>query len=406
MEQRKRGFGGGLVVGLLISVALLGVLVWLAFIAVTAGGYKLVREGQEPSSHTVSDSVLTEEENRKLSELLAHIDDEFLYETDRAELMEGVYHGLYDALGDPYSTYYSAKEYATVMEESDGTYVGIGVSVTEDPETGYIKVMKVFKDSPAQAAGLKPNDQLLGTDEADFYQMDINLAVTYIRGEEGTQVHLHWLRGLERMEADVDRRRIENETVTWEMLDGGIGYIYLGEFDTVTTGQMQRAMTELEEQGMKGLVLDVRTNPGGLVNVCTDICSLFLPKGVVTTIKDKYGNEQAYRIRDNEYSDIPMVLLVDGNSASASEILTGAMMDYGRCRVVGTKTFGKGIVQEVLQLSDGSGIRLTMADYFTPNGNNIHGVGITPDYVVEAEDGEEDVQMRKALEVLREEMNH
>ncbi len=403
MQPKKRGFGAGLGIGIALGIACAGVLLWIGIIAMLGSDVRLVSgSGAGAGKGGSTSSVLSREEEKKLAELMERIDQDYLYEADRETLMDGIYHGLYDSLGDPYSTYYSADEYATVMEENEGSYVGSGVSIAEDQDTGYLRVMRVFRGSPAEAAGIKESDQITGADDVDFYQMDINLAVTYMRGVEGTDVTVHWLHGQEPMEATVTRRKIDNETVTWEMREDGVGYILLAEFDTVSTGQIREALADLTAQGMKGLVLDLRSNPGGLVNVATDIAGEFLPRGVITTLRDKNGNEETYKVTDDEHSDIPLVVLINENSASASELLTGALMDYGRAVSVGTVSFGKGIVQEVVGLEDGSGIRLTIADYYTPNDYNIHGIGITPNVQIEDDpDTDADEQYDRAVEELK-----
>ncbi|MBQ5950690.1 MAG: S41 family peptidase [Lachnospiraceae bacterium] len=413
MQERKGGFGAGVLTGILIGVAVLGCLCWLGILVFLGTGARIV-SGDTPGgapapgssvTPSVKSKFLTQEEMEKLDGLFEIISDDYLYEVKRDELVEGIYHGLFDALNEPYSTYYTAEEYATVTEESSGSYVGIGVSVSTDKDTGLIHVMRVFKGSPAEEAGLRENDLIMSADGTDLRDMDLNIAVTYIRGEENTKVHVVWMRDGVQMENDVARRQIENETVTWEMLDDNIGYILLAEFDTVSSNQFATAMKDLEAQGMKGLILDLRSNPGGLVNVATDIAGEFLPKGVVTTLRDKKGNEETYRIRDNVYSDVPLVVLINENSASASELLTAALMDNDRASVVGVVSFGKGIVQEVLGYGDGSGIRLTIADYYSPKGTNIHGVGITPDVIVENDpDTEADEQLDRALEEIRKRM--
>ena len=404
MEQNKRGFGKGVALGVGISAVVVAAVVWLFLIVMEVTGAQLVLGGSSIGRGSSSE-VLSSEALAKLDRIKTIIDQYYLYDVDEEALVDGIYKGMVSALGDPYSAYYTEEEFASQMEDNEGVYVGIGVKVQQDVNTGYIKVVQVFRNGPAEEAGIQVYDYLVEADGTDFYNMDINTAVTYIRGEENTTVHLKWYRGGEYLEGDVERRQVESETVVYEMLEDGIGYLQLTEFSDITVEQTKNALEDLKSQGMEGLILDLRDNPGGLLTSVVSIADEFAPQGVVTTIKEKDGTEEVYETEDDEYLNLPLVVLVNGNSASASEILTGVIRDYQVGTIVGTKTFGKGIVQQTFSLGDDTALKVTMADYYTPNGESIHQVGITPDVVVEKDDNTEtDNQLEKALEVLKEKM--
>ena len=290
-----------------------------------------------------------------------------------------------DSQGDPYTVYYTADEYSSLTESTNGEYCGVGVEIQQDPDTLTLTILRVFSGSPAQSAGLKAGDILQSADGTDLSGMDIQSAVSLIRGEEGTTVHLTWYRpsAEETMEADVERRQVNIDTVSAEMLDSGIGYIQVTEFDAVTTSQFEAAVDSCQNQGAEGLIIDLRDNPGGLLTTVINMCDYILPKGVIVTTKDKYGEGDSYDSTDDHTVDLPIAVLVNGSSASASEIFAGAMKDRGAGTIVGTTTYGKGIVQSLFPLDDGSALKITVSNYYTPSGVSIQGTGITPDVEVE-----------------------
>lgn len=343
-----------------------------------------------------------EQIDAKLEELSQYIDQYYLFDYEEENLENGIYKGMMAGLGDLYTGYYTPEEYASFMETSNGSYSGIGAMLSQDYNTGIITVVRAFEGSPAAEAGMQTDDILYKVKGEEVTGKDLSLVVTDLKGEEGTDVELSILRGTDVMDLTITRRNIEVPTVESRMVEGEIGYIAITEFDDVTDEQFFAALDALEAQGMKKLIIDLRDNGGGLVDVTCAILDRLLPEGLIVYTEDKYGNRQEEKSDAENYFGGEMAVLVNGNSASASEIFAGAIKDYGVGTLIGTQTFGKGIVQSLFPLSDGSAIKITVSRYYTPEGNNIHEVGIEPDIVLEpAEDSEDDVQLLKAIEVLR-----
>lgn len=321
-----------------------------------------------------------------------------------------MYKGYLEALGDPYSEYYDAEETAKFNENMSGEFSGIGVVMSQDQKSGLVTMVQIYKESPAAKAGLKEGDILFQVEGKDISGKKLEEIVTEIKGEKGTEVEITVLRGAEgeKVTTSVVRDTIEVQTVEYEMMEDQIGYLAVSEFDSVTYEQYQTALKDLEAQGMKGLVIDLRNNPGGNLDIVCEMLDLILPKGLLVYTEDKNGEKQEYTSdADYEY-DVPMTVLINGNSASASEIFAGAVQDYERADIVGTTSYGKGVVQSVYALKDGTCVKLTVAEYFTPKGRSINGKGIKPDVEVEYEYNEEepeaDNQLERAVEVLKQKM--
>lgn len=355
-------------------------------------------------------NVVSREEERKLSELDSLIESDYLGDVDEDALKEGLYKGYLEALGDPYSEYYDAEETAKFNENMSGEFSGIGVIMSQDQKSGLITMVQIYKDSPAMKAGLKERDILFKVDGKDVSGRKLDEVVSDIKGKKGTKVELTVLRGEERekVTTTVVRDTIEVQTVEYEMMEDQIAYLAISEFDIVTYEQYKAALQDLEKQGMKGLVIDLRGNPGGSLDIVCEMLDLILPKGLLVYTEDKKGEKQEYTSdADYEY-DVPMTVLINGSSASASEIFAGAVQDYERAEIVGTTSYGKGVVQSVYALKDGTCVKLTVAEYFTPKGRSINEKGITPDVEVEYEyneaDPEADNQLDKAIEVLKQKM--
>ena len=327
------------------------------------------------------------------------------------DLENGLYSGYINALGDPYSVYYDEEQTKSLQESTSGEYSGIGVVFSQNQETKVITAVQVYENSPANEAGIQVNDILYKVGDKDVSGTDLSDVVQLIRGVENTTVDITVLRGDDAKEVTmtVTRRKIQVETVKSEMKDDQIGYIRVTEFDSVTYDQFKSALGSLEDQGMKGLVVDLRANPGGNLATVTQMLDLLLPKGTIVSTKDKSGHEEVISSDDEHQFTKPMSVVVDGNSASASEIFAGAIQDYGLGSIVGTTTYGKGIVQQIFDLGDGTCVKLTMAEYYTPNGRNIHKKGITPDVEVEYQQDENnpdaDNQLDAALEQVRNKIN-
>lgn len=389
---KKGRFGIGLLVGILgtFGVVLIAVVIGLFFFFRTRGfgggemGYQ-----------------------EKLNLIQTYLDAYYLGELDPEKVEESLAAGLLNGTGDKYAQYYNKKEFQNLMEETSGVYGGIGVGIiTNDDEQ--IEVYKIYENSPAEEAGIRIGDIIIEADgERDFADMDALVAL--VRGEQGTFVDIVILRDGEEILMRVERRAINIETVEYEMLDNNIGYIALSEFDTVSVNQFNEAYAALESEGMTSLIMDLRGNPGGDYDTVIALADRVLPEGKITTVVNNQGKEKVERSDDEHQIRIPMVLLVNKTSASASELFSAAVKDYGIATIIGETTYGKGIVQSIYQLPDGSGMKFTTEEYLSPNGNKINGLGVTPDIAVEIpkeayDDGvlseEEDTQLQKAIEVL------
>lgn len=354
--------------------------------------------------------------SEKLSQIEDLVDELYLFEDqiepDKGEA--GVYQGFIFGLNDPYAAYYTPEELASFMDETKGTYCGIGAMVSQDVRTQISTIVRVFEGSPAEEAGILPGDVIYKVDGELMAGVDLTLLVNnYVKGEEGSQVAITVYREDtgEYVDLTVTRRFIDVQTVSGKMLEDGIGYVSVIEFDEVTAKQFKDKIEDLRGQGMERLIIDLRDNPGGELNTVVSMADYLIGDGGrILTISDKYGNEEIYKAEDGHSLDIPMVVLVNENFASASEVLTGALKDYDAATVVGTQTFGKGIVQSLIPLSDGSAVKLTTSHYYTPGGLDIHGKGISPDVEVELGDEarrmavlpqELDNQLQKGIEVIK-----
>lgn len=421
-KKGRKGFWLGLVTGSLISLIFAGLLY-----AALAPKAVAKEEDEDEDEERYEDeyeeekqvvkpkvevtSVLDDEMADKVSEI-----EELIYyyyykdDIDQATMEEGMYKGLLDSLGDPYSVYYTEEEFEQLMEQTSGLYYGIGAYVGIDTATGYTKIVSPIEGSPAAEAGLRPDDIVYEVDGVSTQGMDINSVVAMVKGEAGTKVTLTIARSGESdyLYIEVERRLVETPSVESEMFENGMAYIQITEFVDTTVEQFEEALEAAEEAGMKGLILDLRANPGGNLGAVVDIARMLLPKGLVVYTEDKYGDRREYTCNGKNEFTLPMVVLVDGNSASASEVLAGAIKDYEIGVLVGTTTYGKGIVQQIMDLDDGSAIKVTVSSYYSPKGINIHGTGIEPDLVCEFDSeayyGEEkyDNQLEYAKEVLAE----
>ena len=354
--------------------------------------------------NTSDETMATDKAEKKLKVLEEVIDAYYLEDTDKEDLENGLYKGLFAGIGDPYSVYYTEDEYEELQQSTSGKYSGIGALVSQDMKTNVVTVSKVFKDGPADKGGMKSGDIIYKVDDEDVTGKSVDEVVSKMKGEKGTKVKVTVYRQSEENYVDlsITRDEVKVPTVEYKMLDNKkkIGYIQITEFDEITGEQFSKALTNLKKQGMKKVIFDVRDNPGGSYEIVCEILDEILPEGTLVFTRDKYGNEEKQE-SDPSCLDMPMVVLQNENSASASEIFAGAIQDFGAGKIIGTQSFGKGIVQQIVPLNDGSAIKLTVEKYYTPSGKNIHGKGITPDVKVEAgTDEKEDVQLKKAQEVL------
>lgn len=346
----------------------------------------------------------------KLKQLRQVLDQTYLRkdELDDAALAEGAYAGYVDAVGDPYTVYYNEEQTNEFMEGVSGEYSGIGAAMQQNLTTGEITITRVYEGQPADEAGLREGDILYQVDEREITDEELSEVVTWIKGPEGTDVVLHVLRDGEQMELSATRRKVQVQTVEYEMKEDHIGYIQVTEFDDVTYDQFKHALDTLENDGMKGLVIDLRSNPGGGLDTVVNMLRLILPEGTVVSMKDRDGQETSYDCDGKHEFTKPLVVLVNQYSASASEIFSGAVKDYGIGKIVGVTTYGKGVVQQIFDLHDGSSIKVTISEYFTPSGKSINGKGVVPDveveYIRDEENPDADNQLDAALEEIQKQL--
>ena len=398
--MKRRQYFQGFVTGLLLALAAVGGIL----LALRMSGVLWFTP--------VSETAVSGEAVKKANTIERLIERNYYEEVETASLEDGMLQGMVDALDDPYSTYFTAEEYKEQVQSVTRQYYGIGATLTQDPDTMEVRVVYVYPDTPAERGGLLPEDQVLSVDGVDATSLPLDDLVERIHGEEGSTVVLTVRRDNgEPIDLPLERGVVSLPTVTHELFDGRIGYIYLMSFASNTPKEFSEALEDLKARGMQGLILDIRYNTGGIVDSCVDILDQLLPEGTVVYTEDRNGS-RVYENSDAEHSlDLPLVVLTNERSASASEILAGAIRDFHWGTLLGTTTYGKGVVQKTYTLEDGSAVKLTAEQYFTPSGENIHGVGITPDIELEYEflGGEEDTysyeydnQIQKAIELLEE----
>lgn len=368
----------------------------LAFIASTILIWHLFKT-QDPTKLS-SDATVED----KLGVIQNYIDKYYIGDVEHDTLYDGAFEGFVNALGDKYSAYYNPDDAQRLDESNSGEFFGIGVYVVVLEGEHYPYVTGTIEGGGAQDAGILADDRIIEVDGQDVYDMPLESVVALIKGDEGTTVNVGVKREGEEdlIYFDVERRKVQADTVFYDMLEEKVGDIYISSFDGVTTEQFNNAVQDLLDRGMEYLIIDLRDNGGGLVNTAVDICDRILPSDqLVVYTEDKDGNRQDFKTDDDEEIDIPIVILINGNTASASEIFTGCLRDYDKAVAIGTTSFGKGIVQTLFKLSDGSELKLTTSYYYSPDGTNIHGIGITPDVEVESvPDNDRDEQIDAAYE--------
>lgn len=391
-----------------------------AFLTMTVGNVLMVQMGQKVIITEQNYNELTGIAKRyaKQESIMDIAKQNFLYEADESTMLEGALKGTLSALGDPYTQYMTKDEFDALMQDTEGSYEGIGVYITASDDNR-ILIVSPIEDTPAEKAGLKTGDKIIRINGTDFSAEQMDEAIKLMKGMPGTDVTLTILRenkdGTKNTsDIVVSREKIRIKTIKPAMLENDIGYIRITTFDMQTAEDFNVAYEDLKKQGIKGLVIDLRYNPGGIIDSTVAITNKFLGEGIITYTKTKAGEMEYYKSDANK-DDIPLVLLVNDGSASASEIMSGAIKDTKRGTLIGTKTFGKGIVQRVQRFgNEGEGIKMTVSEYFTPNGINIHKIGIEPDIVVElpedavgygSEYYDTDNQLQKAVEVINEKIN-
>ena len=346
-----------------------------------------------------------------LSQFRTELENKYIGEINDEELIDGALKGYVNALGDPYTTYYTKEEMKEIMEETNGNFVGIGIYMTENIKENVIMVIKPIENSPAEKAGILPGDIITKINDVEYTGDKLEEASNKIRGEEATKVKLEIYRNGETKEFEITRKKVVISHITTKVLEDNIGYIAISDFDGDCANEFKTKYKELEKKGITKLIIDIRNNGGGIVDKSLEIANTMIEKGSTLLItKDKKNNEDITKATENPIINMPVVVLTNEYSASASEILAGALKDNNKATLVGTKTYGKGIIQELNKLSDGSGLKVTVSEYYTPNHTAINKIGITPDVEVELSDEakkqlnleeKDDNQLQKAIEILK-----
>ncbi len=354
-----------------------------------------------------SQGIVSNRTLEKLETIQNLIDEYYLYpdKIDEEMLQDYLVKGYVSGLQEPYSIYYDKAETTALYQSTSGTFGGIGVAIMKDTTSELVTFTKIYKDCPGEKAGFKEGDIVYKVNGEDVTGLDLDAIVSKIRGELGTDVEITVIRDGEEYTGTATRASIENDTVEYELKPGEVGYIQVTAFEDVTTKQFEEALDDLNNQGMKGLIVDLRSNPGGNLSTVVDMVDLILSEGVIVSIRDKNGDGNVYTAKQDNKLNVPLVVLINGYSASASEIFAGAVKDHKLGTLVGTTTYGKGVVQNIYPLRDGTSLKITSSEYFTPSGTNIHGVGVAPDVEIEYEydenNPEKDNQLEKAIEVLK-----
>lgn len=407
-KKKSQGFASGMIIGA-VSAFMAVILLILSVVAVCiAKGY--IHIGVNGDVYIQSDAVtdsdgIGSEVEGKLNAIDSVLESFYFGDVDDETAKDNIYKAYLSSYGDKYTMYYTADEYKALKESTNGKFYGIG-AVCQLSGEGGVLLVDVYDNGAGYQAGLRSGDRVVNVDGRDITGMELSSAVALIKGDKGTSVTLEVIRGTERLTFSAVRDAVEAKTVSYTLLDNNIGYLSISQFEEVTTKQFKAAVEDLQSQGMKGLVIDIRNNPGGLLDTVVGMLKYMLPDGLIVYTEDKQGNRKEYKGQDNDEFNLPLAVIVNGNSASASEIFAGAIQDYGKGTIIGTQTYGKGIVQTVKPLTDGSAIKFTIAKYFTPKGQDIHGKGVTPDMVVEYDtDADVDTQLDAAIKNVEAQIN-
>lgn len=406
----KHKFGFGILAGILCVL-----FACFAFVQVlNMTGQVIVIGGNNVVTPVDNSPLLDEATIEKVNEIYAKMNYLYYEDFSADQIREKMYAGMLAGLADPYSAYYTDEEYAENQISLTGKYYGIGAGLQQDAKTMEVTITKIYAGTPSEEAGLKEGDIVLYVGDIDATSMELSNLVQNIRGEEGTKVHMVVYRPAteETLEFDVERRNVVLPSVEGEMLDDGIGYIQVTDFQDETDEQFIKMVNAYMKDGMKGMIVDIRSNPGGYLDTVNNMLDYILPEGLIVYTEGAYGNRREFK-SDASCIDIPIVVLVNENSASASEIFAGAIKDHDYGTIVGKTTFGKGLVQKYYGLQTGGVIKLTVEKYYTPSGNYIHGVGIVPHVEVDYEytgaedkpyDKQYDSQFLQALDIMQKEL--
>lgn len=407
-KKKSQGFASGMIIGAVSAfMAVILLILSVAAVCIAKGYIHIGVNGDvyiQSDAVTDSDGIGSEVEG-KLNAIDSVLESFYFGDVDDETAKDNIYKAYLSSYGDKYTMYYTADEYKALKESTNGKFYGIG-AVCQLSGEGGVLLVDVYDNGAGYQAGLRSGDRVVNVDGRDITDMELSSAVALIKGDKGTSVTLEVIRGTERLTFSAVRDAVEAKTVSYTLLDNNIGYLSISQFEEVTTKQFKAAVEDLQSQGMKGLVIDIRNNPGGLLDTVVGMLKYMLPDGLIVYTEDKQGNRKEYKGQDNDEFNLPLAVIVNGNSASASEIFAGAIQDYGKGTIIGTQTYGKGIVQTVKPLTDGSAIKFTIAKYFTPKRQDIHGKGVTPDMVVEYDtDADVDTQLDAAIKNVEAQIN-
>ena len=394
------------------TIMLIVLVAFVTFMITSIGFYQYFVKGNSLNKYL---AFMTSDESQDISQLLdtyrSVINKYYLGEVDEESLKEGAIQGYIEGLGDPYTEYISKEDMEDYLQDTMGNFVGIGIYMVQDTKTNQIMVLSPIKGSPAERAGIKPGDYIISVNGEECTASDMTAIATKIKGEEGSTVKLQILRGEETLDFEITRENVIINPVEEEVLENNIGYIEFSSFDEDTAEQFKTKFEELQAQGITSLIIDLRNNGGGIVEEALDIAGYIADKDSVLLYEvDKDNNEEVEKNDDNPIINMPVIILTNENTASSSEILAGALKDLGKAKIVGTTTYGKGVIQQILTLPDGSGLKITTEKYLTPNRTEINEVGIEPDETVELPESVEsifnversqDTQLQKAIEMLK-----
>lgn len=385
---------------------------FITFLLTTIGMYQYFTKNETGKFLLATgDTTNTTDIATQINKYRRMIDKYYLGEVNEEELLQGAIKGYIEGLGDPYTEYISKEDMEDYMADVTGNFVGIGIYMVKDTENDKIMILSPIKGGPAEKAGIQPGDLIISVDGETCTAEDMSAIATKIKGEEGTTVKLEILRGNETLSFELTRENIKVNPVEAEVLEGNIGYIEFSSFDTGTAEEFKTKFEELQSQGIKSLIIDLRNNGGGVVDEALEIAGYILDKDSVILYEvDKNGNEEVEKTKDDPIINMPVIVLTNKNTASSSEILAGALKDHGKATIVGTKTYGKGVIQQLLSLPDGSGLKITSEEYLTPNKTKINKIGIEPNETVELPETvtnilqverDQDTQLQKAIELLK-----
>ena len=394
------------------TIMLIVLVAFVTFMITSIGFYQYFVKGNSLNKYL---AFMTSDESQDISQLLdtyrSVINKYYLGKVDEESLKEGAIQGYIEGLGDPYTEYISKEDMKDYLQDTMGNFVGIGIYMVQDTKTNQIMVLSPIKGSPAERAGIKPGDYIISVNGEECTASDMTVIATKIKGEEGSTVKLQILRGEETLDFEITRENVIINPVEEEVLENNIGYIEFSSFDEDTAEQFKTKFEELQAQGITSLIIDLRNNGGGIVEEALDIAGYIADKDSVLLYEvDKDNNEEVEKNDDNPIINMPVIILTNENTASSSEILAGALKDLGKAKIVGTTTYGKGVIQQILTLPDGSGLKITTEKYLTPNRTEINEIGIEPDETVELPESVEsifnversqDTQLQKAIEMLK-----